>query len=479
MKRFNGFLAAVLPLALAAGCGDANDNEDTSTSDGTTGGMTSGSPTGPSTTGSPTSADTGMMTTTDTADTGDTTGTPAGCADPSDPAAPRVEVSENISGDEMWTCDNIYVLSSIIFVNGGTLSIEAGTTVQGMGGSALVIDQDASIDAQGAADAPIVMTSILPEGDRNRGDWGGLVLLGDAPINLEGGVGSAEGFENPPSYGGDDDAHNCGTLSYVRVEWAGYEISMGNELNGITFYACGTATTVDHVQSHMGKDDGIEFFGGNVDAKYVVITGAADDSLDCDQGFQGRLQHVLIHQDPVVGDNAFEWSNQGTDFTATPLTGPTVANATIIGSGAGGDKSKGMTLKEGTEAFIYSSIITNITNETVLLTHQETQDSAQGGGIELEGLVLGGTPTFGVDDGTAWTASDLETWIMTGAVTVADPMLPSIDWGSPDVAVATGTPAEGAGATPSNGYFDETTYAGAVEPGGTDWTQESWINYAF
>ena len=471
MKRLTSVLAAtlVLPLALGA-CGSSSDNEDTGNDDAADGGDGDGS--------GGTSAGTDPTGGTDpTADgSGTDGGVPVGCADPNDPDAPRESVSADLEGGGSWTCDTIYVLEAPVFVRNGTLDIEAGTTIQGAAGSALVIDSTATINAVGAEDAPIVMTSILPEGSRNRGDWGGLVLLGNASINLDGGVGAAEGFANPPAYGGTDDAHNCGTLSYLRVEWAGFELSAGNELNGITFYACGSGTSVDHVQVHMGSDDGLEMFGGAFNLDHIIVTGAADDSIDCDEGFHGQMQYVFIQQDPALGDNCFEWSNQGTDFTATPHTGPHAANVTCIGSGPAGDKSKGMTLKEGTEAYIYSSIFTNITNETILMTHPETQTNAEGGLIELAGLVFN-APVFGVDDGTMWDAAALEAWVnMQNGIMDADPALPSIDWGSVNGAPGGDSPAASAGMTPSG--FEATSYAGAIEPGGEDWTKAAWTNYS-
>ena len=207
----------------------------------------------------------------------------------------------------------------------------------------------------------------------------------------------------------------------------------------ITFYSCGTRNDAwTTCRRTWAQDDGIEMFGGNFDAKYLVVTGAADDMLDCDEGYRGRIQHMFLQQDPTVGDNCFEWSNQGADFTAEPLTGPTVANVTCVGSGDGGEKSRGMTLKEGTEAGIYSSIFTSITNEGVLLTHQETQDIAEAGGITMAGNIFSGHAGFAVgegDEGTMWSAADLETWILDGGnMDGVDPGLPSVAWGSPNIA---------------------------------------------
>jgi hypothetical protein len=408
-----------------------------------------------------------------TAGTADETGTPAGCADPTDPAATRTEVPAAMDGDTTWTCDQVYVLTEISFVNGGTLTIEPGTTILGAAGSALVIEKDARLDANGTPDAPIVMTSINIGATPARGDWGGLVLIGTAPANI--GEGSAEGFaDNPPTYGGDDEAHDCGSLSYLRVEWAGYEVSPANELNGITFYSCGTQTSVHHVQVHMGLDDGIEMFGGVFDMSEIVITGAADDSLDFDQGYSGTVTNAFVHHDPTIGDACLEWSNQGNDFTAEPLTNPTIRNLTCVGSGSGGDKSKGVTLKEGLQAQILDSLFANLTNEGVVMINLATQVQAEAGAISFIGSHFCDANTFTVDtanpedpDPATWTSVELEAWLLgdAGAVTGTVCGLPDVTFGAPNIKPATEIPGDGG-------------YAGAVDPAGEDWTHEAWINYA-
>ncbi len=400
------------------------------------------------------------------------TGTAAGCVDDPTDSSFRVEVPTFIDADMTLGCDQVHVLTGITFVNSGTLTIEPGTTILGSAGTALVIDKGATLQAVGTADAPIVMTSLNDPGARSRGDWGGLALIGNAPTNV--GEGVAEGFAtDPPTYGGDDPSHDCGALSYLRVEWAGNEISPGNELNGITFYACGTQTSVDHVQVHMGSDDGIEMFGGTFDASNIVITGAADDSVDCDQGYAGNLTNVFIHQDPSIGDNCLEWSNQGNNFSAEPLTSPSISNLTCIGSGAGGDKSKGATLKEGTQADIRSSLFANITNQSIVIANQATQLQAEAGAISLSGTHFCDTGVFQVDvgdegdpDPITWADADFEAWAMGagGGTMGTDCGLGSVTWGSPSIQPT--APLDGDG-----------TYAGAVDPAGEDWTAESWINY--
>lgn len=386
-----------------------------------------------------------------------------------------VMVTGDITEDTTWTADKTYILAAgvYVFVRGATLTIEPGTLIRGEADTALVIEKDARLVAEGTADAPIVFTS-FDDANPAAGDWGGIVLLGEATVNLEGGTGLAEGFPIPPTYGGSNDAHDCGSLRYVRVEYAGYAIAEGSELNGITFYACGSATKASYVQSHMGSDDGLEWFGGGFDADHLVVTGASDDSLDIDQGFQGRIQHVFIHQNPTVGDNCFEVSNQGTDFTATPKTDPEICNATCIGSGAAGEKSKGLTIKEGTNGSWHASIFINATNEATLLADEETSSEAEAGNIELANNLFFGN--LGADehvsesttlDTAAWTA-----WMQDPARAnlASDPGLGSIAWESPNAVPSGDVTGDGTGC-------GGTTYIGAVGPSGEDWTAAAWINY--
>src|SRR5262249_7456948 len=125
--------------------------------------------------------------------------------------------------------------------------------------------------AEGTRQAPIVFTSGQPVGTRESGDWGGVILLGNAPINVKNGTNNIEGFPNSPDtvYGGNDPQHNCGSLKFVRIEYAGYELSKDNEINGLTLGGCGKQTKLDFIQIHKGADDGVECFGGNADIKHL------------------------------------------------------------------------------------------------------------------------------------------------------------------------------------------------------------------
>ena len=156
-----------------------------------------------------------------------------------------VNVTADVTADTTWTKNNLYVLKQLTYVSSGTLTIEPGTVVTGDAAAALIISRGAKLVAAGTVSEPIVFTSSLPVGQRGspQGDWGGLVFLGRAVINTMGGENNAEGLVDEPrnKYGGTDDAYDCGTLKYVRVEFAGRPLSANNELNGITLNACGSA----------------------------------------------------------------------------------------------------------------------------------------------------------------------------------------------------------------------------------------------
>ncbi|MFV8751819.1 hypothetical protein ACNOYE_14840 [Nannocystaceae bacterium ST9] len=398
------------------------------------------------------------------------------CVDPEDPNAPIESIEGEILIDTTWNCDRIHQLTGPIIVDGAVLTIEPGTIIRGEWGSVLAIETNARLEAEGSPDRPIVFTSasVRPA----PGDWGGLVLIGEALTNHEAGSGDEPLVfgEEPMLFGGDDPMHDCGSLAYLRVEYTGLAISEGNELDGIAFYACGSDTTVHHVQTHMGLDDGIEFFGGAFDLDHIVVTGASDDSLDMDQGFAGTIQHVFIQQAPTVGNNAFEVSNHPLEFDALPMTSPTICNATVIGSGGTGEKSKGFTFKEGTQASITATIFIHATHEAGLLADEPTWEVLDVGGISLANDIFfaNGTPQFesGAD---SLDAAGFEAWVLDAANAnlTSDPGLASATWGDPDP-----TPSgDVAGDGTVGAGCEATSYIGAVDPAGENWTAASWINY--
>ncbi|MBA3455634.1 MAG: hypothetical protein H0T42_21245, partial [Deltaproteobacteria bacterium] len=267
----------------------------------------------------------------------------------------------DISADTTWTKNTIYVLKGYVFVTGGTLTIEAGTTVKGDNGSALTVTKDAKIVAIGTAAEPIVFTSA--QTTPTSGDWGGVVVLGRAPINVTGGTNLIEGFAasfgERVRYGGSDPGHNCGTLRYTRIEYAGFALATDVELNGLTLGGCGSLTEVDYVQSHLGLDDGIEIFGGAVNVKHLVITQPDDDGLDWDFGWAGRAQFVIVQQKEGRGDKGFEADNNPNNNDLSPRSSPEIWNATLIGGDgpSSAKKQGGMHMRRGTAGRINNTII--------------------------------------------------------------------------------------------------------------------------
>ncbi|MBX2801752.1 MAG: hypothetical protein KTR31_29000 [Myxococcales bacterium] len=437
-----------------------------------------------------------------------------------DAVVPEVLVSESIGEDTTWSSDRTYVLArdTLVYVEGdAVLTIDPGVVVRGERGSALIVSRDAEIDARGEPDAPIVFTSNQPQGQRRPGDWGGLVLLGNdwlnktAPRQIEG----IAGDEPRAQYGGEDPFDSCGALQYVRVEFAGFELTDGvdgNELNGLTLGGCGRNTFVRNVQIHRGLDDGIELFGGSVDLKFIVVSGAGDDSLDWDEGWNGRVQFGVVqqlprHWDPAVekngdegieGDGAFtgeDLDEDGYDDVALPLSNPVLCNLTVLGSGDPETAQNAAHLKEGTAATLVNMLVARQTGHGVdvedVQTSLWTQPKAEAA------LVLRDSLFHDVGAGSDWAAADVEdddgafdelAWIEQGEGNQlgADPELAPLDEDGQWVVdprghwtPAAGSAAENGGAPPEDEFFDASaTYNGAVRPGSASAWWDGWTAFA-
>ena len=229
----------------------------------------------------------------------------------------------------------------------------------------LVISRGSQILANGTSTAPVTLTALDDVEGVNlgsaRGLWGGLVINGNAPINdcpegAEGGTAACtkEGEANSGLFGGDLPDDSSGVLNYVVVKYAGSNVDPENQLNGIAFQGVGSGTEVDYVQVHNNLDDGIEFFGGTVSAKHVVLSGNADDSLDWTDGWTGNIQYLHIKQAGTAGDNAIEADNREGDENAQPRSRPTIANMTIVGNPG----ERAIRLRRGTGGDIFNSRIT-------------------------------------------------------------------------------------------------------------------------
>lgn len=249
-----------------------------------------------------------------------------------------------------------------------TLTIQPGVTVFGSSGADfLVVNRGSQIIAEGTASQPIIFTSRADlAGTANpvssRGQWGGIIINGRAPINscpttVTGGTAACEAAVEGTTgafYGGDQPNDTSGSLRYIQVRYAGFEVSANNELNGITFAGVGSGTRVEFVQVHNNADDGIEFFGGTVNVRNIVLTGMDDDSLDWDAGWTGSAQFVLIRQTEGSGDYGIEADNNNGSNDRTPRSNPTISNMTIIGA----NRNDAVLLRRGTDASINNTILT-------------------------------------------------------------------------------------------------------------------------
>jgi hypothetical protein len=382
--------------------------------------------------------------------------------------------------DLVLTSNHYWVLRGTVFIEApARLIIEPGTTVVGELATrgTLVIDRGAQIIADGTREQPIVFTSDQPVGQRGRGDWGGLIINGRAPLNLPGGVGVGEG--DTGIYGGNDPDDNSGILRYVRVEFAGIEFSPDNELNGIAFQGVGRGTTVDHIQVSFNKDDGVEMFGGSVDLKHIVLTNIGDDSIDWTFGWNGRIQFAIVQQRGDDGDKGIEADNNGNNNDLLPRSNPTIYNATFIGDPTtefGAESVEGLRLREGTAGTLRNFIVTGFKTVGVNVANNSTLAQVANGSLSFSHSIVFGnrTGSFGSGAATLRAAN-------AGTIAEVDPQLVApFDRTNPVFRPRPGSPALSLSPAvpPNDGFFEIALFRGAldVDPE-KDWTL-GWTNYA-
>lgn len=301
-----------------------------------------------------------------------------------------------------WNNDTTYILNGFVFVNSGqVLDIEEGTIIQGRAGtgasaSALVIARGGKILAEGTASEPIVFTY---EGDNGgsaftlRGQWGGLIILGNARLNSSPGQTAIEGIpttETRAIYGGTNDADNSGILRYVSIRHGGTNIGADNEINALTLGGVGSGTIIEYVEVLGNDDDGIEWFGGTVNGKYLISAYNADDALDYDEGYRGKNQFVIVYQDPTSGaaDRGGEHDGGTDPETGTPYATPVFYNATFKGNSA----TRALTFRDNAGGEYHNSIffgfgrgvdIEDLNNQT-----QDTYKQWQDGNLKLQNNVF-------------------------------------------------------------------------------------------
>lgn len=390
------------------------------------------------------------------------------------------------TGDLTLTADCNWLLRGGVFIGDdvekSTLTIEPGTTLYGESATSgfLVINRSSQIFADGTADAPIVFTSDLPVGSRGRGTWGGLVLNGRAPINAcaDGTEAcEAEGEGGTGVYGGDNPDDSSGVLRFVRVEYGGTEISPDNEINGISAQGVGRGTVIDHVQIHSNLDDGIEFFGGTVDAKHLVVSCPGDDGIDWDLGWQGRVQYAVVAQCDDAGNNGIEADNNETVHTASPMSKPVLSHVTLVGSPNIPEDNFGALLRRGTGGELHNVVMTHFSAACLAIRDQATYDNFPSK-LGIDHSVIDCEVAF--EDSEDETETMQEEDVFNGGTgnLMGDPKLGTPGYSeSPDWRPATDSIAASGGVAPSDSFFEDASYRGAFEPGGADWTA-GWTQYA-
>jgi hypothetical protein len=312
----------------------------------------------------------------------------AACKGSDDPApvAESNDISGDISTNRTLESGKKYLLKGFVYViNGATLTIEPGAIIMGDKATkgTLVITRGAKINASGTIDKPIIFTSAIAAGARREGDWGGIIILGKAPINPSGGEAKIEGGLVPTPgadeknyiwYGGTDANDNSGVMKYCRIEFAGIAYSPDNEINGLTMGGVGAGTTLSYIQVYRSGDDAYEWFGGTVNADHLVATYTWDDDFDTDFGYSGHVQFGVAHRVKTIADqsgsNGFESDNDANGSTNAPQTRSWFSNMTIVGpiatanpssnavSGINANYQNGAQIRRNSSQSIINSVIT-------------------------------------------------------------------------------------------------------------------------
>ena len=411
----------------------------------------------------------------------------------------QITVSGDINSDTRWYVNARYFLSGFVYVkNNATLTVEPGTIIKGVSGTkgALIIERGSKIMAQGTESKPIVFTSDKAKGQRGYGDWGGLVLCGKAPTNKHDngtGVGVAEGGIGS-NYGGTDAADNSGILQYVRIEFPGIPLTAtaNSEINGLTLYSVGSGTTIDHIQVSYSGDDSYEWFGGTVNAKYLVALRGWDDDFDTDNGYSGKVQFFVGLRDPASADqsqsNGFESDNDADGSTLAPVTEPVFTNGCIFGPLATSSTTinslyrNAMQLRRGTRISIYNTVFAGWPNG-LYIDGQKGDSPAQASAnvLQIENCVMSGMTnnyvTTYLADAEAWyTNASRNNQVLTtnDLLQVTSPF----NLTAPNFLPATGSSLLGAAAFTNtkltSSFFTQVSYRGAF--GTTNWTA-NWCNF--
>ena len=454
-------------------------------------------------------------------------------------SAQTVTVTDDVSANTTWTAANEYLLDGLIYVRpGATLTIEPGTVIRGREtpsaatgdvASGLIVMVGAQIEANGTADAPIIMTAEVDDlsdptdlDQDDRALWGGLIVLGRATTNSTPGINNIEGVSpsDDTRFGCDattagfacNDAESSGTIRYVSLRHGGFGFEPDSEINGMTFGAVGSGTTIEYVEVFANSDDAFEFFGGTTQVKYLVGVFSGDDTFDTDRGFRGKFQFGLSVNNPgndagrCLENDGGVSSLGGED--ATPFSVPVYSNITCIGAGQSADQgqlgeegnSAALQLRDNTGGRIYNSIFVDYPGSALNLEALSSgEDTENRFGTNTEGtddLIIANNIFFGFGAGSTFAAitdddpdnssarqAEIEAALATENAYI-DPQLgnlsgrasgadfdPRPQAGSP---AATGADFDG-NALDGDGFFTEVDYLGAFAPANADGFSDSWL----
>lgn len=361
-----------------------------------------------------------------------------------------------------------------------TLTIQPGVILfGGTGTSWLAVNRGNKINANGAATAPIIFTSrdnvLGINNDSSFGQWGGVVLMGRARItDCNTGTTAAgtceratEGSADPAVFGGADDAYNAGTMKYVQIRYSGYVLGADRELQALTTEGTGSGTTLDYIQSHNSSDDGMEFFGGTVRFKHYIATGADDDSLDIDTGLQGLFQYVLLIQRAGKGDALMEVDSNGNEGD-TPRQNTKIANFTAIQSQLSSDNEANdqasILLRGNADLTLINGLVISPNNECLRMNGSGATPAT----LVARSVVFQCNATKYLGTGS-YTAAQVATAFGSGSNNNSDSFVNTLANlfvnGTAETAVTATDPKT----LDSTGFFDTTTWIGAVRNAQDTW----------
>jgi hypothetical protein len=420
-----------------------------------------------------------------------------------------------ITANRTLTANNTYKLRGLVYVtNGAILTIEPGTKIVGEAGKngGLIITRSSKIIADGTADKPIIFTS--EAANPKRGDWAGVVLLGNAPTNanfnsvqgigeIDGGVNNSDGLGlyGTPANQAQNPADNSGILRYVRIEYAGYAFLPDKEINGLTFGGVGSNTVVDNVQVSYANDDSFEWFGGTVRCTHLISFRTLDDDFDTDNGYAGKVQFGISLRDSAVGDisysEAFESDNDAAGSTTAPQTSAVFSNMTVCGpkvtstNGFNTYFTWGAQIRRNSTMSIFNSIIMGYPNGLFIDAQKGTPtDNNIPNSLFVQNTIIAGCPQpvlYGPSTTAATGANtaSITTWFNTAAygnsilANNTDVALTApFNYAAPDFnpSSASSPAASGASFTHTKlSGLTSTTYKGACAVGDTWW--KGWTKF--